>query len=97
MPHSDKDRSLVRGVSNHGAAPSLETGATRGTIVESTWACALLRTRRRTGLNNARNGPADQDRRTAVPARCDKGSRPVAGKPFFVRGVGTTETGGPSG
>ena len=30
MPDLDRDRSLVRGVSNHGAAPSFETGATRG-------------------------------------------------------------------
>jgi hypothetical protein len=30
MPDLDGDRSLLRGVSNHGAAPSFETGATRG-------------------------------------------------------------------
>jgi hypothetical protein len=30
MPDLEKNRSHVRGVSNHGAAPSFETGALKG-------------------------------------------------------------------
>ena len=42
--------SLVRGVSNHGAAPSFETGATRRLRFSgSTRTCALLRMRRING------------------------------------------------
>src|SRR5882724_6528441 len=52
-------RSLVRGVSNHGAAPSFETGATRRLRFSgSTRTCALLRMRRINGQHHLDSFPA---------------------------------------
>jgi hypothetical protein len=63
-------RSLVRGVSNHGAAPSFETGATRGiAFLGSARTCALLRMRRKNGQHLSSRVSSSETRLSAANLR----------------------------